>query len=142
MNIVPMHKDFKLPTKSSTKAGAYDLYMPDGGKLYNQAPNGMMCGLGFAAAVPDGHVALLLPRSGKGAKDGLSLNNTAGVIDPDYTGEWVVYLRNRNMRPFTWEAGERLIQMLIVKTEEVDFNIVDSLNPTERGQGGFGSTGE
>lgn len=140
MNIQPLDPYFKTPVKSSDKAGAYDLFMPIGGTIWPHSDNGEFINLGFAAQVPDGHVALLLPRSGKGAKNGLSLNNTVGVIDPDYRGEWMVCLRNRNAEPFSWECGDRLIQMLIIKTEEVDFNIVDSLDETERGKGGFGST--
>lgn len=141
MNIKPTHSQFKCPVKSSNKAAAYDLYMPESGTIYKDDPTGKFIGLGFQAAVPEGHVALLLPRSGKGAKEGVSLNNTVGVIDPDYRGEWIACLRNRNEKPFTWEAGERLIQMLIVKTEEVNLMVVDDLDETERGEGGFGSTG-
>lgn len=142
MNIKPMHKAFKTPVKSSSKAGAYDLFMPERGACYYGEPSGVMVGLGFSAVVPDNHVALLLPRSGKGAKGGISLNNTVGVIDPDYRGEWMACLRCRNEQPFTWEAEDRVIQMLIVKTEEVEFHLVDDLDETERGSNGFGSTGE
>lgn len=140
MNIEPISNSFRAPVKSSTKAGAYDLFMPESGYLYPNSGEGTFFGLGFKAEVAEGYVAFLLPRSGKGAKNGLSLNNTVGVIDPDYRGEWMACLRNRNDTPFSWEAGERLIQMLVIKTEEVDFNIVDSLDETDRGEGGFGST--
>ena len=140
MNIQPLVPNFKAPVKSSNLAGAYDLFMPEAGIINPHADFGEFVGLGFAAHVPDGHVALLLPRSGKGAKYGLSLNNTVGVIDPDYRGEWIACLRNRNSQPFTWNIDDRLIQMLIIKIEQVEFNIVDSLDETERNTGGFGST--
>ena len=142
MNIKPVHDNFKMPVKASNGAAAYDLYMPEGGTLFGSNPIGVFAGLGFKAAVPQGHVALLLPRSGKGAKNGLSLNNTVGVIDPDYRGEWMVCLRNRNERRFDWEADDRIVQMIVVKTEELDLVMVDDLDATNRGFGGFGSTGE
>jgi len=100
-----------------------------------------MVGLGFAAAVPEGHVALLLPRSGAGAKKGVSLNNTVGVIDPDYRGEWKACLRVKNKAPLKWEAGEKLLQAVIVPVARVELNQVEDLDETVRGDGGFGSTG-
>lgn len=142
MNIQPVHPNFQMPVKASEGAGALDLFMPTRGHINQQDPEGTMVGLGFAAAVPEGHVALLVPRSGKGAKDGVSLNNTVGVIDADYRGEWKVCLRLRNKKPFSWEAGDRLIQALIVPTAVVELNQVTSLDDTARAAGGFGSTGE
>jgi len=142
MNIKPLHVGFKCPVKASQSAGAYDLYMPEDGHINISDPEGTMVELGFAAAVPEGYVALLLPRSGKGAKDGVSLNNTVGVIDADYRGEWRACLRLRNERPFTWVAGDRVLQMLIVPAAQVDLMVVEELYDTDRGHGGFGSTGE
>lgn len=99
-----------------------------------------MVPLGFAAEVPVGHVALLLPRSGAGAKHGLALNNTVGVIDADYRGEWKACLRVKNTLPLSWEAGERLLQFVIVPVTTPELQVVESLETTERGEGGFGST--
>ena len=101
-----------------------------------------MVPLGFAAEVPVGHVALLLPRSGVGAKKGLSLNNTVGVIDADYRGEWMACLRIRNGLPLHWLAGERLLQFVIVPVNTPELQVVKSLDDTERGEGGFGHTGQ
>lgn len=140
MNIQPLHPDFQLPTKGTDRAGAYDLYMPEAGEAYRDDP-ATIVNLGFAAEVPEGHVALLLPRSGAGFKHGLELNNTCGVIDEDYRGEWKAKLRVKNERALAWEAGDRLLQMLIVPVASVTFNVVDSLSDTARGTGGFGSTG-
>lgn len=141
MNIEPMHEAFKCPEKGTDLSGGYDLFMPEAGNLYYDEPLGLKFGLGFAAEVPEGHVALILPRSGKGVKNGLSLNNTVGVIDTDYRGEWMVTMRLKNHRPFSWEAGDRLFQVLIVPVANVDFNVVEQLDDTVRGVGGFGSTG-
>lgn len=142
MLIKALHENFKMPVKSSEEAGAFDLFMPTGGYIKAGAMGGAFFGLGFAAAVPTGHVALILPRSGKGAKNGLSLNNTVGVIDADYRGEWIACLRNRNSEDFSWEAGDRLLQCLIVPVNTVEnFIQVDELPDTARAAGGFGSTG-
>ena len=141
MNIQPLHANFQMPTKGTLGAGAYDLYMPEDGHVFMLAREGQMVGLGFAAQVPEGHVALLLPRSGVGAKHGLELNNTCGVIDSDYRGEWKACLRVKNTDSFNWKAGDRLLQMLIVPIAQVELVQVESLNETSRGEGGFGSSG-
>ncbi len=142
MNIKPMHEAFKCPTKGTDKSGGYDLYMPEAGNLYYDEPEALKVKLGFAAEVPEGHVALIVPRSGKGVNNGLALNNTCGVIDADYRGEWMAALRLKNHRPFSWAAGERLLQVLIVPVATVDLTVVEELDDTVRGAGGFGSTGE
>lgn len=142
MRIKPHHPNFKVPTKGSSAAGAYDLYMPEGGTLY-PGDSVQVFDLGFSAQLPDNHVGLILPRSGKGAKYGLDLNNTCGVIDADYRGPWLAYLRMKTSatRPLNWLVGERLLQVLVVPVTEVDIEIVDELPETDRGEGGFGSSG-
>lgn len=139
MRIQPLHPNFTKPTKGSDQAGAHDIYMPEAGVATGAA---MAFNLGFAAAVPPGHVALLLPRSSTGAKHGLELNNSCGVIDSDYRGEWKAVIRTKSGIPFRWEAGERLLQFLIVPTVSVDLEEVESLDQTDRGSGGFGSSGK
>ena len=142
MNIKPIHPNFQMPTRSSKLAGGFDLFMPEAGRVFTGDAFGCLFGLGFAAEVPYGHVALLLPRSGVGAKNGLALNNTCGVIDSDYRGEWKASLRVHNCLSFEWEAGDRLLQMLIVPVYMPNFCEVDELSETTRGEGGFGSTGK
>lgn len=141
MNIKPLHKDFIVPTRGTDKSGGYDLYMPEGGTVFGDAPVAEKVGLGFAAEIPEGHVGIILPRSGKGVNFGLELNNTAGIIDADYRGEWMVAIRMKNQGKFTWEAGERLFQLLIVPVAAVALTVVDALDDTVRGEGGWGSTG-
>lgn len=139
MKITAIHKGFIMPVKGSIGAGAFDLYMPEAGVANGTA---QLIGLGFAAAVPINHVALLLPRSSTGAKHGLELNNTCGVIDSDYRGEWKAMLRTKSGIPFSWEAGERVLQFLLVPVNtSVVLRQVASLDTTERGAGGFGSSG-
>lgn len=127
-----------MPTKGSDQAGAFDIYMPEAGFANNSK---QMYGLGFAAEVPVGHVALILPRSSTGAKFGLELNNTCGVIDSDYRGEWKAMLRTKSDEFLGWVAGDRVLQFLIVPMAQVQLELVDSLSDTARGAGGFGSSG-
>lgn len=139
MRITALHKGFIMPSMGSIEAGAFDIYMPEGG-IVNGA--GQLIGLGFAAEVPKNHVALLLPRSSAGAKYGVELNNTCGVIDSDYRGEWKAMLRTKSGLPFAWEAGDRVLQFLLVPVmTNVELELVDTLEETARGVGGFGSSG-
>jgi dUTP pyrophosphatase len=139
VQIKPLHTGFIMPTKGSCEAGAIDLYMPEAGTATGTS---QLFGLGFAAAVPPGHVALLLPRSGTGAKHGLELNNTCGVIDSDYRGEWKAALRTKGGIPFSWAAGDRILQCLVVPVVSLKLELVDDLDETSRGTGGFGSSGQ
>ena len=97
---------------------------------------------GLAIALPDpGYVALLYARSGLAIKHGLSPANCVGVIDSDYRGEIVVALRNYAKEPYTVEPGERIAQMVITPVVQAKVALVDELDHTDRGAGGFGSTG-
>ena len=142
MNIKKLHPNFKMPTRGTDHAGGYDIYMPEKGSMMPGATYGQMVPLGFAAEVPVGYVALLLPRSGAGAKHGVSLNNTVGVIDADYRGEWMACLRLKNGLPHRWEAGERLLQFILVPVNTPELKMVEELGSTARGEGGFGSTNQ
>lgn len=139
MQIKPLHSNFIMPTKGTAMAGAFDIYMPTAGTANETS---QLIPLGFAAAVPAGHVALLLPRSSAGAKYGVELNNTCGVIDSDYRGEWKAAIRTKNGNPFSWVEGERVLQFLVVPVASVELEQVQSLDDTERGSGGFGSSGK
>ena len=139
MLIKSLHPSFIMPTKGTDNAGAFDIYMPEDGVATGTST---LFGLGFAAAVPVGHVALLLPRSSTGAKQGLELNNTCGVIDADYRGEWKAAFRTKDSRHFAWKAGERILQFLVVPVPAITLIRSDSLDTTERGEGGFGSSGK
>lgn len=142
MNIKKLHPNFKMPTRGTDHAGGFDIYMPEKGSMMPGASYGQMVPLGFAAEVPVGYVALLLPRSGAGAKHGVSLNNTVGVIDADYRGEWMACLRLKNGTPHRWEAGERLLQFILVPVNTPELKLVEELDSTARGEGGFGSTNQ
>lgn len=86
--------------------------------------------------------AMILPRSGLGHKHGIVLGNLVGLIDSDYQGELMVSCWNRGNTPFTIEAGERIAQLVLVPVVQAEFELVDSFESSDRGAGGFGSTGK
>ena len=97
---------------------------------------------GMAIHIGDpGYAALILPRSGLGHKSGIVLGNLVGLIDSDYQGELMMSVWNRSPTPFTIEPLERVAQLIIVPVMQAGFRIVDNFAPTERGAGGYGSTG-
>lgn len=139
MRIKKIHPNFVLPIKSTERAGAFDIHMPAFGHTSGRVTK---VGLGFATEIPEDHVALILPRSGAGSKYSVELNNTCGVIDSDYRGEWIANIRTKDGQYFEWAAGERVLQFLIVPVADVTLELVDELDTTDRGIGGFGSTGK
>ena len=97
---------------------------------------------GVAMAIPAGYVGLIHPRSGLAARHGVTVLNTPGTIDADYRGEIKVCLINHGKSPRTITNGDRIAQLLIQKVELPAFTEVDNLDTTQRGDGGFGSTGK
>lgn len=133
----------KIPTKGSAEAAGRDLYAClDGNSIMIQPHKTYLVPLGFAMAVPKGCVGLIFPRSGIALKKGLRLANGVGVIDSDYRGEWKVMLYNDTDCTQIIDDGERIAQIVFVKYKDVVFYPVKELDDTERGDGGFGSTGE
>ena len=96
---------------------------------------------GLYLALPDGTEAQVRPRSGLAAKFGISVLNAPGTIDADYRGEVKVILVNLSNEPFTVNPGERIAQLVDARYEKVEWDEVEVLDETERGEGGFGSTG-
>ena len=96
---------------------------------------------GLFIELPVGHEAQVRPRSGLAAKFGITVLNAPGTIDADYRGEIGVILVNLSQEPFTIEHGDRVAQLVIAKHERADWTITDELSETDRGAGGFGSTG-
>lgn len=98
---------------------------------------------GLAIHVDDpGYCAMILPRSGMGHKNGIVLGNLVGLIDSDYQGQLMVSTWNRSQAAFTLNPMERLAQLIIVPVLQVGFNVVEDFDASERGAGGFGSTGK
>ena len=96
---------------------------------------------GLYIEMPEGYEAQVRPRSGLAIKHGITVLNSPGTIDADYRGEICVELVNLSNTPFTIEPGERIAQLVFSKYEKVDFIEVEELSETERGEGGFGHTG-
>lgn len=98
---------------------------------------------GIAIALPSaGYAALVFARSGLGVKHGIALSNGVGVIDSDYRGEILVGLQNSGGREFTIQPGDRIAQLMVVPVVQAQVKMVDQLDETQRGAGGFGSTGK
>lgn len=96
---------------------------------------------GLHIALPEGYEAQIRPRSGLAIKKGITCLNTPGTIDADYRGDIGVILINLSAETFIVNPGERIAQMVINKFEQAEFEVVEELNETERGEGGFGHTG-
>ncbi len=96
---------------------------------------------GLAMAIPEGMAGLIYARSGLASKRGLAPANKVGVVDSDYRGEVMVALHNHGTEPQTVEHGERIAQLVLAPVITADFDVVDDLDSTARGTGGFGSTG-
>ncbi|HLS86915.1 MAG TPA: dUTP diphosphatase [Burkholderiales bacterium] len=88
-----------------------------------------------------GYAAVVLPRSGLGAKSGIVLGNLVGLIDSDYQGPLMISVWNRGQAPFTIQPMDRIAQLVVVPVVQVEFDVVEQFAPSERGAGGFGSTG-
>ena len=145
MKIMPLVKEFIKPEYKTEYSAGMDIYLQEDVTLVIGADN--VIHLGFAAEVPEGYAAILLPRSSAGMK-GISLRNTAGVIDSDYRGEWIAHVvidqnqDNALLDEWHYKRGDRLIQCLIVPVKKVDIELTESISVTARGNGGFGSTGK
>ena len=142
---MPLVKEFIKPEYKTEYSAGMDIYLQEDTTLVIGADN--VIHLGFAAEVPEGYAAILLPRSSAGMK-GISLRNTAGVIDSDYRGEWIAHIvidqnqDNALLDEWHYKRGDRLIQCLIVPVKKVDIELTESVSVTARGNGGFGSTGK
>ena len=132
-----------IPTRGSMQAAGYDLYACLETEKVDIAPHRTeKIGTGLSIAVPDGYFGAIFARSGLALKQGLRPANCVGVADSDYRGEYIVALHNDTDEIKTVENGERIAQLVIMPYLSVQFIETDSLDETERGAGGFGSTGK
>lgn len=139
VKIKKLHPDAIMPTYGSDGAACFDLYSLTDGHV-GMVP--VMCDTGLAFEVPEGHVMLVFSRSGHGFKDGVRLINCVGVIDHDYRGEVKVKLhKDTHGNGLDIKKGDRIAQAMIIPYPKVGFVWADELSYTDRGAGGFGSTG-
>ena len=130
-----------VPSYQSKHAAGMDLYSANDDPITIGSGEIAMIPLGFAMALPDNYEAQVRPRSGLGSKFGVTLPNSPGTIDADYRGEVSVPLINQGREPFVIEPNMRIAQMIIAPVVQASFEVVEELDETPRGSGGFGSTG-
>lgn len=142
MKIPVIHEDSRIPIPTIAHPGdagadlaaAEAVTIPPGGRA--------LIGTGLRVAIPDGHAGLVLPRSGLATRLGVTVSNAPGLIDAGYRGELKVGLTNHGSEPFSVEVGDRIAQLVIIAVVEPQFEVVDLLPDSDRGAGGFGSTGK
>jgi len=130
-----------VPSYQSEHAAGMDLYSANESLISIDPGEIVLIPLGFAMALPDNYEAQVRPRSGLGTKFGVTLPNSPGTIDADYRGEVSVPLINHGKEPFVVETNMRIAQMIIAPVVQATFEVVEELDETIRGAGGFGSTG-
>jgi len=133
--------DLPLPKFETALAAGADLRAALDSDMILEPGARALVPTGFAMALPAGYEAQIRPRSGLAYKHGITCLNTPGTIDADYRGEVKVLLINHGQDPFTITRGERIAQMVIAQITQPDFALVTELDDTDRGAGGFGSTG-
>ena len=139
VKIKKTHPNGKIPTYATDGAGAFDFYSAE--EVDIKGLEVMAIDLGVAMDVPEGYVMLLFPRSSIGKNTPLRMANSVGVIDSDYRGTIHALYENNDICPVLVKKGDRIAQGIIVPIPKVEFEEVEELSTTERGEGGFGSTG-
>ncbi len=152
IKICKLHENAKTPTYATDGSGCFDLYAAtvqddECGDEFIDHGFPRTCGTGLGFEIPHGHVMLVFSRSGHGFKNGVRLSNCVGVIDADFRGEVMVQL-TQDLRGYPDESevtavhpGERIAQALVLPIPKVQFEVVEQLSLTDRGDGGFGSSG-
>lgn len=142
LRIIDTRLHDKLPNYATPGSAGLDLRACLDAPLTLAANAWQLVPTGIAIYLQDpGYAALILPRSGLGHKHGIVLGNLVGLIDSDYQGQLMVSAWNRSDVPFTIEPMERIAQLMIVPVIQAQFNVVTEFSASQRGQGGYGSTG-
>ena len=141
INVKKLNDLAKLPTRGSDYAAGYDLYAATNYNIEIQPHTTVKIGTGLSFELPQGTFAAIFPRSGIATKRGLRPANCVGVCDSDYRGEYIVALHNDTNEVQIIEPQERIAQMILLPFIEMNFNEVEDLSDTDRGDGGFGSSG-
>lgn len=134
-------QDLPLPSYATAQSAGMDLCAAVDTPMTIEPGNRALVPTGLAIALPPGYEAQVRPRSGLALKHGVTVLNTPGTIDADYRGEIKVILANLGSEPFIVERGMRIAQMVVAAHMAVDWSVSESLDDTDRGSGGFGSTG-
>ena len=142
INIKKLNEKAILPTYGSEFSAGCDLYACLEESITIEPREAVLIHTGLAMEIPEGFAGLVFARSGLATKQGLAPSNKVGVIDADYRGEILVSLYNHSKEARTIAHGERIAQLVITPFLTAEWNVVQELNETTRGAGGFGSTGQ
>ena len=144
VKVKKLKENAKIPVRGSDKAAAYDLYActDDGKGIVIWPGETVQVGTGIAIAPEEGYFAAIYARSGLATKSGIRPANCVGIIDEDYRGEVMVALHNDSSQRHHMQPDERIAQMMILPYYDILFEETEALDETERGSGGFGSTGK
>ncbi len=142
VQVKKLKENAQLPTRGSAYAAGYDLYACLDEAITVAPGETVKVGTGLSIAVPEGYFGAIFARSGLAAKEGLRPANCVGVADSDYRGEYIVALHNDSAVTRTVTPGERIAQLVIMPFLSVTFEESSALDETDRGAGGFGSTGK
>ena len=134
-------KDLPLPSYESASAAGMDLRVALESPLTILPGQRVLLPTGLKLAIPEGYEVQIRPRSGLAIKHGITMLNSPGTIDADYRGEIKVILINHGDEPFVIEHEMRIAQMVVAQYQRIEFKLVKELTGSERGSGGFGSTG-
>ncbi|MGA1465660.1 MAG: dUTP diphosphatase [Balneolaceae bacterium] len=140
--VLPHARDLPLPEYETPESAGMDVRAAITEPLILQPGERTLIPTGLKIALPPGTEAQIRPRSGLAFRHGITMLNAPGTIDSDYRGEVKVLAVNHGSEPFTVERGDRIAQMVIAPVFRAVINTVESLEETERGEGGFGSTGK
>jgi len=138
LKVLKLSENAIVPSRANESDAGYDLYALEDTIIPSR--NRAMVKTGIAIAIPFNHVGLIWPRSGTAVKCGIDV--LAGVVDSGYRGEVCIVLQNHSEHDYVVRAGDRAAQMLIQEVSPVRMNVVDSLDSSDRGDGGFGSSGK
>ena len=142
VQIKKLSPDAVIPYRGSAQAAGYDVYAVNTEDFVVKSGETLMVKTGLAFVIPDGYFGGIFARSGLACKQGIRPANCVGVIDSDYRGELMVALHNDTDTDQILKAHERIAQLVILPYLAVEFDEVEELSETERGAGGFGSTGK
>lgn len=137
---LPSNPDLPLPERATPHAAGYDIRTCEDEVVFQPGEIRLVCS-GLVMELPEGVECQVRPRSGLALKHGITLPNSPGTIDPDYRGELRIIMQNLGAEPVTIRRGERVAQLVFARFEAVEVVEVEELSATERGAGGFGSTG-
>lgn len=140
IKIQKIHKDAVIPSYATPGDSGMDLHTVE--EIVLEPMHRAMVPTGLKIALPHGYESQIRPKSGLAIKQGISIVNTPGTIDAEYRGEYMVLLINYGSKTVKIEKGQKIAQLMIKKIEQAKIQVVDTLDKTRRGSGGFGSTGK